>query len=176
MTRNAVCLVSQYPHAKPALGSIFISLLLIHFLLFSSLLLILYPIKVSQLPSHFPVLWTLENRHYLLHKVLNKICLHPLNFLLESFLTQGAEGRSLLPRPLLLLFLHLHLCFMFFPSFFFFLILAKHPVPTKEHTVFSTVSVCTVSTWGITMCDVHGSLVSDQNLHGAGTQEMAVEL
>lgn len=58
--------VSQSPNAKTALASILTSLFLIHFLIFSFLLFILYPIKASCFLPHFVVLLPLRNRDCLL--------------------------------------------------------------------------------------------------------------
>lgn len=70
---NTVYPVSRSPKAKPNLGSMLTSLFLIHFLFFSSLFLILYPLKASCPPPHCAVLWTLGNGDCLLHAALNKM-------------------------------------------------------------------------------------------------------
>lgn len=78
LIRSAVYPVSQSTNTKPTHDSILISLVLVHFLFFSSMFLILCLIKTSRLLPHFPFPWTLKNRDCSFHECKIKFVLHLL--------------------------------------------------------------------------------------------------
>ena len=70
-------------------------LLFIHFLYFSSLFFVLYPIKKLPAFTSFSRSWTLGNRDSLFHEVLNKACLASLTLVCHQVL--GPNPPSELP-------------------------------------------------------------------------------